>query len=299
MIVPARDVEIPALGLGVHPGSWTPRGLTTVPKTSLVSTTSLADSISLTGTDLDTGLSSTLQDLATTYPFLDSYLGSWVSSDDLVDYFGVGALGQAIPTTCFVFQAGEDPEAWVSIPDGETSSQTAVDLESSYWVLLDDLVCGMNQNAFVPVQSILMYQSHESSNVAVYVSLTNSESTLSTLPLDHPLDSFLYADITGVSSDPGLGNGLGAATLLSENLSSDPHLDAPTLVWSETDLLTSGDDLAIDANFDVDSTSDPLTSTSLSSDLDTDLTDNSLILSSSVDVDVASNPSDTNDPVCS
>jgi hypothetical protein len=284
-IIPASDVEVPALDSGAHPDSWTPRGLTDVPKTSLVSSTSLTDSISLTGTDLDTGLSSTLQDLATAYPVLDSHLGSWISSDELADYLGLGALGKPIPATCLVVQASENPEAWVSIPDGETTSQTVADLESSSWVLLDDLVCELTENAFVSVQSILVYQPDESSNAAVYVCLTNPESTL---PLDHTLNSFHYTDITGVSSDLGLGNGLGTALLPSENTSSDPHLNAPTHVGSKNDPLTSNDDLAVDSNLAVDSTSDPLTSTPL--DLDT--ANSSLDSSVSFDVDVASNPSD-------
>lgn len=204
-----------------------------------------------------------------------------------MDSLGVGTLDQVVPVTCLLVQAGENPEAWVTIPDGETSSQTAVDLESSYWVLLDDLACGLTENAFVPVQSILVYRPDESSNAVVYVSFTNTESTLATLPLDYSLHSYLYTEITGVSSDLGLGNDLRTALPPPENLSSDPHLDAPTPVGSETDLLASNDDLATDANLTVDYTSDSLTSTSL----DTGLTGNP---TNSFDVDVASNPSDPN-----
>jgi hypothetical protein len=252
----------------------------------------LGDSISLTGTDLDTGLSSILQALATAYPVLDSYLGSWASSDELVDYLGPGAQSQAFLATCIVVRAGEDPDAWVSIPNGETSSQTVADLESSYWVLLDDLVCGLTENAFVPIQSILVYQPDGTSNAVVYVSLSNTESTLSTLPLDYNLRSFLYADITGVSSDLGFGNDL-AVTPPSENLTSDLHSDTPTpkKVWFETDPLASKNDLAIDSNLAVDSTSDSLAYTTSSSlDLNTDHLDSSF----DVAADLASNPSDLN-----
>lgn len=266
----------------------------TISKSSLDSSTSLTDSTSLMGTDLDTELSSTLRDLETAYPAIDSYLGSWVSSDDLEDYLGMGNLGQVIPATSLVVRAGEDLETWVSFPKGETTSQTASDLESSSWVLLDDLACGLTENAFVPIQSILVYQPDEPSNAAVYVSLTNPDSTLSTLPLDHGLDSFLYTDIPGVSSDLGLGSGSGAALQFSENPSSDLHMDAPAPAGSETDPLASNDDLETDANLTMNSTTDPLTSTSSSLDLDSDLADNSL--NSSFDVDVASNPSDLNGP---
>ena len=229
-----------------------------------------------------------------THPALDSYLGSWVSSDELADYLGVGT---AIPATCLVVRAGEDPEAWVSIPDGETSSETVANLESSSWVLLDDLACDLTETTFVAIQSIFVYQLDGTSDTAVYVSLTDSESTLSTLPLDRTLDTFLYTDITGVSSDLDLGNGSGGTMPPSENLISDSHLDAPTPVWSETDHLASDDDLWtddlwIDSNLAADSESDLLTSTSSSLDSDTDLAGNPL--NSSFDVDVASNPSDLN-----
>ena len=251
----------------------------------------MADSLS---TDLDTGLSLALQGLAPTHPVLDSYLGSWVSSDELGSHLGLASQGQVISTTCLIIQAGENPETWVSIPDGEISSQTVTDLEFSSWVLLDDLACGLTENAFVPIHSILLYQPDESSNVAVYVCLENPESTLSALPLDHPLDSFLYADITGISSDFGLGDVPDATAPPAENLTSDLHLDVPAHVWSETDPLASNDNLAIDANLAIDNASNSPTSTSSSLTLDTDLASGALNSSFDSDVGVASNPSDPN-----
>ena len=208
-----------------------------------------------------------------------------------MDYPGVGSLGWAIPATCLVVRAGENPQAWISIPDDKTSTQTVADLESLSWVLLDDLACSLTEDAFVPVQSILLYQPDKSSNVVVYVSFEDPDSTLNTLTLDHTLDYFLYTDITGVS-DLGLGNSSGAALSPSENLSSDPHLDGSTLVGSETDLWASNDDLAINSNLAVDSASDPLTPTSSSLDLDSALAGNAL--DSPFDVDVASNLNDLN-----
>lgn len=194
----------------------------------------------------------------------------------------------AIPATGLVVRAGEDPEAWVSIPEGEASSQAVADLESSSWILLNDLISGLTADAFIPVQSALAYQSDESSDAVAYVSLEDHDATLGALPLDHTLDCFLYTDIVGVSSDLGLGNGLDADTLPTENLPSDPHLDASTQVGSETDLLVSYDGLETNTNIAVDSTSDLLTSASSSLNLDTDLADDSL--SSYVDVDIASRP---------
>jgi hypothetical protein len=276
---------------GAYSGSWTPRGLTAIPKTSLVSDTSVTDSTSLTGSGLDTGLSSTLQSLATTNSALDTHLGSWVSSGDLADYLGVGSSSLVIPATDLIIRVGEDPEAWLCIPDGETSSgsQTVANLDSSSWVLLDDLTCGLAENSFVSIQSVLIYQQEGSSDVTVYVSFADPEYTSSTLPLDYTLDSFLYTDITGVSSDPGLGNGLDTATPPSENLSLDSYVDVPTQAGSETDLLAPNGGLSTDANLAADSTSDLSTSTFSSLDLDTDRVDSTL--DSSLDVGVASGPS--------
>lgn len=267
-VITASDNEIPPLTFGAHSGSWTPRGFTAVPKTSLVSSTSLTDSTSLTGTDLDSDLSSTLQYLATAYPTLDSYTGSWTSSEELADDLGLGALDQVISATWLVVRADEDPEAWVSILDGETNSQTEADLQSSTWVRLDDLACALTENTLVSLQSILIHQPGGSSDTSVYVCLTNPESTLSTLPLDHTLDSFLYTEIPGVSSDLDLGDGLRL---------SNPHLDAPA--GSETDPLASNDDLAIDTNLAVDSKTDSLLTSTLADDF----------LDSSLDTDVDSN----------
>lgn len=247
----------------------------------------MTDSTSLAGTNLDPELSSILQSLGTA---TDSYLGSWVSSDDLASYLHTGTLNQAMPATSLVVQAGEDPDAWVCIPDDETSSQTVAGLESSSWILLDDLLCGLTEDAVVPIKSVLLYQSDGSSGAVAYVCLADSQSTMSTLHLDHPLDSFLYTNIPGVSSDFGPGNNLDTATSFSENLSSDPHLDASTQVGSETDFLTPNDGLPTDTNPAAHSTSNLLTSTSSSLGLATDPVDSSL--NSSLDVDIASGPSD-------
>ena len=172
------------------------------------------------------GLPSTLQDLVTVNSALSSYLGAWVSTDDLVDYLGTDT-SLVIQTTGLAVQAGEDSEAWALISESETNSQTAADLESLSWVLLDDLVCDLTENAFVPVQSILIYRPGGSSGAAVYISLTDLDFTSGDVRFDHTL-AFPYADIVGVSSDPGLCDDLGTATPPSENHPSDPHLDAST-----------------------------------------------------------------------
>ena len=252
----------------------------------MVSSTSVTDSLSLPGTGLDVGLSSVLQDLATVNSALDSDLGAWISSGDLGGYLGTDTLDLAIPATCLVVQAGETPDAWVSIPKEETSSKAIANLESLSWILLDDLVSGLTTDALIPIQSILVYQPDGSSDAAVYVSLEDCDSTLNTLPLDHTLDSFLYTDIVGVSSDLGLGDGFDTITPPAENPSSDHSLDVSTKLESETDLLASYDDLEISGNIAADGASDLLTPTSSHLNSVTDLADN--LLNSSVDVDVAS-----------
>jgi len=284
--VPHSGVGIPALSFGVNHGSWTLYDPALVSRTSLTSSTSITDSLSLAGTDLDTGLLSTLQGLATANSDLDSYLGAWVSSEDLVDHLGADTLYLAVPATGLVVRAGEDPCAWVSIPEGESSSQAIVDLDSS-WSLLNDLVHGLKQDAFIPVQSILVYQPDGSSEAVVYISLTDPDSTLSALPLDYPLDSVPCTDIVGVSSDLGLGNKLNTATSPSENSPLDAYLGASTRVGSGTGLLAPHDDLEVTANIGEDGTSDPLTYTS-SLGLDTDLAD--IVSNSFVGVDIASDP---------
>lgn len=254
----------------------------------MVSSTSTTDS--LTGTSFDTELSSVLQGLGTNSA-LDSYLGSWVSSNDLASYLGGESLGQIVSAIGLVVQSGEDPEAWVCISD-ETSSQTTTDLESSSWVLLDDLACGLTKDASVPVQSVLLYQPDGSSATVIYVSLVDTQSTLSTLSLDHPLNTFCYADIPGTSSDLGLGYDSDLTTALPGNLSSDSRLDA----YTETDLSAANDNSAFDTNFAANSNSNLLTSTSSSTSLD--LTTNLMETSSdsSLDVDVASSPSGLSAP---
>ena len=263
----------------------------------MVSSTSATDSFSLAGTDLDTELSSTLQGLSLGNPALGSYLGAWVSTDDLVDYHGADALGPFIPATGLVVRAGEDPEAWVlTDAPGVTSSQTMVDLESSSWVLLNDLVCDLTEDAFVSTQSILVYQPDGSSNAVVYVSLTDLDSTLSGLRLDRTPDFFLYTDIVEVSSALGLGPGSGfdAATPPSD-LTSDSYLNGSTQAGSEAELLAPCGELGPGTGITTGGTSDLLLTSTTSSldstsslDLSTNLADNSL--DSSVDVDVASNP---------
>ena len=205
-----------------------------------------------------------------------------------MDYVGAETLNLAIPATGLVVQAGEDPETWVSIPEGKTSSQAATDLESLSWVLLDDLACSLTEDAFVPVQSVLVYQPDGSSNAAVYVSLTDPDSTLGVLSLDHTVASLSYDDIVGVSSELGLGSDLVAAPPPSDDLPSDPSSEVPPYVVSETDLSAAYDGLGLDTNIVTDVTSDLLTSTSSSSHLDTDLVDN--LSDSSVAVDVTSDP---------
>ena len=204
-----------------------------------------------------------------------------------MDCRGADALSPFIPATGLVVRAGEDPEAWVltDTPEGVTSSQTAVDLESSSWVLLNDLVCDLTEDAFVPAQSILVYQPDGSSNTAVYVSLADLDSTLGGLPLDHTLDSFLYADIVGVSSGLGLGSGFDAATPPSD-LTSDTYLNTSTQVGSEAELLAPCDDPELDAHTTTDDTSDLLISTTSSLDLSSNLAYDHLDSS----VDIASDP---------
>ena len=217
---------------------------------------------------------------------LDS--GTWVSSDDLVNYLGTDALNLAIPATGIVVKAGEDTEAWVSIPENKTSSQAIADLWSSYWIILNDLLCDLNADALVPLQSILVTQPDGSSDAVVYVSLEDHDSTLSALSLDHTLDSFLYTDIVGVSSDLGLGNTLDATVPPAENPSPVPYLDASTQTWSEADLSVSEGDFGIDTSIVADSTSDLLSSTSSSLNLGTDLVND--LLNTPVGVGVASQP---------
>lgn len=245
----------------------------------MASSTSITDSLSLAGTDLDTELLSTLQGLGTANSALDSHLGVWVFSEDLVDHLGADALSLAVPATGLVVRAGEDPYAWVSIPEGETNSQAAADLGLS-WILLNDLACSLTKDTFVPVQFILVYQPDGSSDAVVYVSLPGLDSTLSALSLDHPLDSFLCTDIMGVPSDLGLGNEVDTAT-------SPSNLFAPTRIGSGIDLLAPHDDLEVHANIAEDGASDPLTYTS-SLGLDTDLAD--IAPNSLVRVGIASDP---------
>jgi hypothetical protein len=199
---------------------------------------------------------------------LDS--GTWVSSDDLVNYLGTDVLNLAIPATGLVVQAGEDTEAWVSIPENKPSSQAIADPGTSCWVILSDLVSDLNADASVPLRSILITQPDGSSDAVVYVSLEDNDSTLSALPLDHTLDSFLYTDIVGVSSDLGLGD-FPDTTPPTENPSPVPYLDTSTQVGSEADLPVPEDDFEIYASVVADSTSDLLTSTPSSLNSDTNL----------------------------
>lgn len=250
----------------------------------MISSTSVTDSLSDSEVDLDTGLST--KGLTSLDSVLDSNLGTWVSSDELVNYLGTDVLDLAIPATNLVVQAGEDAKAWVSIPKGGTDSQA--DLESSSWILLDDLVPDLTASTTLPIQSVLLTQPHGSSDAVVYVSLEDQDSTLNTLPLDHPLDSFLYSDLVGVTSatsDLGLGDDSDAATPPAESPSLAPHLDAS--VGSETDLLAPKDVLDTDANTVVDGTPDPLTPASSSLGLGTNLVNDLL---NTVDVDVTSYP---------
>ena len=252
----------------------------------MVSSNSATDSLTLTGTGLDTELSSILQGLGTVNSA--SYSDAWVSIDDLVDYLGPDTLCLAIPATGLAVQAGEDLEAWTRIPEGETNSQPIADLESLSWILLNDLVCGLTENAFIRIQSILVHQQGDSSNPAVYVSLADQDSTLGGLPLDHTPDTFLYSDIAEASSNLGLGNDLDTVTPPPENLPTGPLVNASTQVKSETNLLAPCDDPKLDANIFTDGTSGLLTSTPSSLYLNTDRVNN--LLCSSVDVDVASDP---------
>lgn len=205
-----------------------------------------------------------------------------------MDYRGAYTLSPFIPTTGLVVRAGEDPEAWVltDTPEGVTSSQTMADLESLSWVLLNDLVCDLTEDAFVPTQSILVYQSDGSSDTAVYVSLADLDSSLGGLPLDHTPHSFLYADIVGASSNLGLGSGssFDAATPPSD-LTPDSYLNAPAQTGSEAELLAPCDDLELETGITTGGTSDLLISTASALDLSTDPADN---LDSSVDIGVVS-----------
>ncbi|KAF9781396.1 hypothetical protein BJ322DRAFT_1080810 [Thelephora terrestris] len=300
------DLEAP-IHLGAS-GSSAPRGLGT---TSLASSTSVDDSTSLTETNLDTELSSILKSLGSS---TDTSLGTWVYSDDLSSYLGTGTTNQLFTATSLVIHAGEDPEAWACIPDGETGSQTIAGLESSSWILLDDLACSLNKDASVPITAILVYRLDGSSDAVVYVSLTDPQSTMSTLSLDHPIDTFLCTDIPGISSDLGLGYDLDTATSYHENLSSDPRLDTSTRVGYETDLSALGTNtniaadstsdlststpsslyLATDTNYGVKSPSNLYTSTSSSLGLATDSDTVDSSLNSSLDADLASGPSDFN-----
>ena len=247
----------------------------------------MTDSFSLTEAGLDTELSSTLRGLAAGNSALGSHAGTWVSTNDLAGCLGADASSPFIPTTGLVVRAGEDPEAWVltNTPEGATSSQTVADLESSSWVLLSDLVCDLTEDAFVPTQSVFVYQPDGSSNAAVYVSLTDS--TLGGLSLDHTPDSFLYTDITGGSSDLGLGlsSDLDAAKPPSD-LALNPHQNASSQVGSEAEFLAPCDDLELDTGIATGGTSNLLTSTTSSLDSSTSLTDNPL--DSSLDVDITS-----------
>lgn len=198
-----------------------------------------------------------------------------------MDSLGAGALNLALPASDLVVRAGEDYEAWVSIPDGD---QAIADLESLSWVLLNDLACDLTESASIPVQSILVYRLDESSDATVYVSPTDIDFTLTHLPLDHALDTSLYTDIVAGSSDLGLGNDSNTAT----SLYSATHLDASTQAGSETDLLAPHDEPEINVNSVADSASDLLTSPSSSLNLDTDLVDG--FSDSSVGVDIASDP---------
>lgn len=207
---------------------------------------------------------------------------TWVSSDDLVNYLGTGVLNLGVPATDLVVRAGEDAEAWVSIPEIKANSQAVADPESC-WVMLSDLVSDLSADALVPLQSILVTQPDGSSDAVVYVSLEDHDSTLSTLPLDHALDSFLYTDIMGVSSDLGLGDTLDPTTPPIGNT----HLDDSTQIGSQADPPTPEDDCGNETSIEADSSSDLLTPTSSSLNLDTNLAND---LNSHVDVGVASQP---------
>lgn len=212
-------------------------------------------------------------------PNLDSC--TWISSNDLANYFGTDVLNLAVLATGLVVQAGEDAEAWVSIPEIKANPQAVADPESC-WVTLSDLVSDLNADAWVPLQSILVTQPDGSSDAVVYVSLEDHDSTLNALSLDHTLDSFLYTDIAGVSSDLSLGDTLDPTTPPAGN----PHLDVSTQVGSQVDSPVPEDDCGIDASIETDSSSNLLTPTSLSLTLD-NLTND---LNSRVGVGIASQP---------
>lgn len=256
----------------------------------------MTSSLSLEEPCLDAGLLSTLNGLALVNSAFNLDSGTWVSSNDLVNHLGTDVLNLAIPATGLVVQAGEDTEAWVSIPENKPTSQAIVDL-GSYWITLDDLVSDLSADALVPLQSILVTQSGGSSDVVVYVCLEDPDSTLSALSLDHSLDSFLYTDIVGISSDLGLGNTLDTTRPPSENPSPVPHLDASTQVGSEADLPKG--DSGIDVSIVTDSASDPPPSTSSSLNSGTNLVND--LLDSPVGVGLASQPKASSPggvPVC-
>lgn len=213
-----------------------------------------------------------------------------------MDYLGADALNSAVPATDLVVRTGNDAGTWISIPAGGTSSQSADDLVSSSWILLDDLVSGLKADTVVPLESILVTKPNGSSNTVTYVCLDNSDATLSTLSLDHPLDTFLYTNIMGSSSGLGLGYDSDVSTP-NENVSS-VNSDTSTQVASGTDLSALGSGLGVDTNIATDSVSGLLASTSSTLGSSIDLTDGLLdsslglvdsLLDSSLDVGVASN----------
>ena len=257
------------------------------------STVSSTDSLAV---DLDTGLSSTLNSLTSVDSVLDPALGNLVACDGLANYLGADALNQAIPATDLVVRTGEDAGTWISVPASGTSSQSAEDLAASSWVLLDDLVSDLKADTTVPLESVLVTKPNGSSNTVTYVCLKDSGATLNTLSSDHSLDTFLYTDIMGLSSDLGLGYDLDVSTLPNGGLSS-ADLNTFTQAGSETDLSTSGDGLEADTNIATDGVSGLLESTSStlgsSIDLVDDLLDPSLDLVDGVlgsSLGITSNP---------
>ena len=249
----------------------------------------MADSLSLEEPCLDTGLLSILNGLTSVNSAFNLDSSTWVSSNDLVNHLGADVLNLAIPATGLVVQAGKDTEAWVSFPENNPTSQAIADLGSSYWITLDDLVSDLNADALVPLQSILVTQSDGSSDAVVYVCLEDPDSTLSALSLDHSLDSFLYTDIVGISSDLGLGNTLDTTSGTrppTENPSPVPYLDVSTQVGSEAGLPEG--DSGIDVSIVTDGTSDLLSFTSSSFNSGTNLVND--LLDSPVGVGLASQP---------
>ena len=215
-----------------------------------------------------------------------------------MNYLGADALNQAIPATDLVVRTGNDAGTWISIPAGGTSSQSAEGLISSSWVLLDDLVSSLKADTTVPLESVLVTKPNGSSNTVTYVCLKDPGTTLNTLSLDHPLDTFLYTNIMGLSSGLGLGNDLDVSTLSNGGLSS-AGLNTFTQAGSETDLSTSGGGLEADTNIATDSVSGLLASTSSTLDSSINLVDGLLgsnlnlvggLLDSSLDVGATSNP---------